>query len=99
MYLLGCCFSREDYFSHIALLWDGFPHLEMSFVLKFFMLIQLSYWLHWLPEMYFIRMKREEIPQKLAITAAYTTVITVAYLAKYEILFYLVNFFIESASH
>jgi len=71
---------RENYLSHIALLWDGFPHLEMSFVLKFFMLSQLSYWLHWIPEIYFLRMKRDEIPQKMTTAGVYIAVVAFAYL-------------------
>jgi translocating chain-associated membrane protein 1 len=73
--------QRENYLSQISLLWDGFPHTELSFVLKFFMLIQLSYWLHWILEVYFLRMKKEEIMQKLTTTAIYTSVITLAYMA------------------
>ncbi|XP_021956134.1 translocating chain-associated membrane protein 1 [Folsomia candida] len=73
--------QRENYLSQISLLWDGFPHMEMSFVLKFFMLIQLSYWLHWIPEVYFLRMKKEEIMQKLTMASIYTSVVAVAYVA------------------
>jgi len=73
-------FCRENYLGHISLLWDGFPHTEMNFVLKFFMLSQLSYWLHWLPEIYFQRMKKDEIPTKVATAGIYFSFITLAYL-------------------
>lgn len=73
--------QRESYLGQIALLWEGFPHTEMSFVLKFFMLIQVSYWLHWIPEIYFLRMKKEEIPQKLTMTAIYASIVSFAYVS------------------
>jgi translocating chain-associated membrane protein 1 len=71
---------RENYLSHIALLWDGFPHTEMNFILKFFMLGQLSYWLHWIPEIYFLRMKRDEVPQKMTTAGIYIAFVSFAYL-------------------
>lgn len=71
---------RENYLGHISLLWDGFPHDEMNFVLKFFFLSHLSYWLHWLPEIYFQRMKKDEIPLKVATAGIYFTFIALAYL-------------------
>jgi hypothetical protein len=80
--MIYLCSRREHLLSHIALLWEGFPHLEMTYVLKFFMLIQLSYWLHWVPEVYFLRMKRDEIPQKLTTSAIYASVVALAYLSK-----------------
>ena len=37
----------------VASLWEGYPHASMSFLFKFFFIIQLSYWLHVFPELYF----------------------------------------------
>ncbi|CAL8073554.1 unnamed protein product [Orchesella dallaii] len=71
---------RENYLSHISSLWEGYPHVEMTFILKFYMLTQISYWLHWIPEIYFLRMKRDEIPQKLTTSALYIAVVAFAYL-------------------
>ena len=34
----------------VASLWEGYPHASMSFLFKFFFIIQLSYWLHIFPE-------------------------------------------------
>merc|ERR1712117_791115 len=36
---------RENLLS-VASLWEGYPHASMSFLFKFFFIIQLSYWLH-----------------------------------------------------
>ena len=43
---------RENLLS-VASLWEGYPHASMSFLFKFFFIIQLSYWLHVFPELYF----------------------------------------------
>ena len=45
-------YSRENLVS-VASLWEGYPHASMSFLFKFFFIIQLSYWLHIFPELYF----------------------------------------------
>ena len=45
-------YSRENLLS-VASLWEGYPHASMSFLFKFFFIIQLSYWLHIFPELYF----------------------------------------------
>ena len=44
--------TRENLLS-VASLWEGYPHASMSFLFKFFFIIQLSYWLHVFPELYF----------------------------------------------
>jgi len=76
----GNIILRENYLSHVSNLWEGFPHAEMSFVLKFFMLGQLSYWLHWVPEIYFLRMKKDEIPSKLITAGVYFAFVAFGYL-------------------
>lgn len=71
---------RENYLSPVSNLWEGFPHVEMSFVLKFYMICQLSYWLHWIPEVYFLRMKKDEIPSKFLTAGIYFAFVAFAYL-------------------
>lgn len=34
-------------------LWFGYPHSTMSYLYKMFWIIQLSYWIHTFPELYF----------------------------------------------
>lgn len=51
---------REGYFSRISLLWENFPDHPMTFLHKFFFIIQLSYYLHMLPELYFQKIKKED---------------------------------------
>jgi len=70
---------KEHYLTQIARLWEGFPHQEMNFFLKLFWLFQISYSLHWLPEIYFLRMKKEEAVQKILSSALFLGFVAFAY--------------------
>ena len=48
----GDIIMRENLFS-IRQLWEGYPHSQMTFMFKFFFIVQLAYWLHIFPELYF----------------------------------------------
>merc|ERR1712012_714787 len=47
----GDILFRENLF-HVRSLWDGYPHVLMTFMFKFFFIVQISYWLHIFPELY-----------------------------------------------
>jgi len=66
-------------------LWNGYPegHAQMSFMLKFFFLIQLSYWLHQYPELYFQKVKRDEMPARLQYATLYLIFISAAYILNF----------------
>lgn len=55
---------RENMLLNISALWQQYP-APMSFSLKLFFIGQLAYWLHCYPELYFQRVKKEEIPQRI----------------------------------
>ena len=55
-----CCF-QENYVSVISSLWEGYPHATMPFMIKFYYLIQIGYWIHCLPELYFQKVKKVAI--------------------------------------
>ena len=48
----GDILLRENLFS-IRMLWEGYPHIHMNFMFKFFFIVQIAYWLHTYPELYF----------------------------------------------
>merc|ERR1711972_1146740 len=50
---------------NISSLWDGYPHNAMTFMFKFFFIIQIAYWLHVFPELYFQKTKKEDMPAKV----------------------------------
>ncbi|CAK9802596.1 Translocating chain-associated membrane protein 1-like 1 [Anthophora quadrimaculata] len=52
---------REDLLLNISSLWKDYP-VPMSFSSKLFFIGQLSYWLHCYPELYFQKVKKEDIP-------------------------------------
>lgn len=49
---------------NIWALWEEYP-APMSFSLKLFFIGQVAYWLHCYPELYFQRVKKEDIPQRI----------------------------------
>ena len=52
----GDILFRENLF-HVRSLWDGYPHVYMTFMFKFFFIVQISYWLHIFPELYFQKVR------------------------------------------
>ncbi|XP_014246752.1 translocating chain-associated membrane protein 1 isoform X2 [Cimex lectularius] len=74
---------KENYLLNLSSLWEGYPHREMTFMFKFFYIIQICYWLHTYPELYFQKVKKEDIFDKVS----YATV-AIFFIAS----FYLFNF-------
>ncbi|XP_036398525.1 translocating chain-associated membrane protein 2-like [Megalops cyprinoides] len=70
----------EGYLLNMSSLWENYPHAQLRFQVKFFYLFQLAYWLHALPELYFQKVRKEEIPRQLKYISLYLLHITVAYL-------------------
>ncbi|XP_013909453.1 PREDICTED: translocating chain-associated membrane protein 2 [Thamnophis sirtalis] len=70
----------EGYLSNPKSLWESYPHVHLPFQVKFFYLCQLSYWLHTLPELYFQKVRKEEIPRQLQYITLYLVHISGAYL-------------------
>ncbi|KAL2734204.1 translocating chain-associated membrane protein 1 [Vespula squamosa] len=58
---------RDNLLLNISSLWVDYPAL-LSFSLKLFFIGQLSYWLHCYPELYFQRVKKEDIAQRVIYT-------------------------------
>ncbi|XP_026493735.1 translocating chain-associated membrane protein 1 [Vanessa tameamea] len=56
----GDAILREGFIFNISLLWDGYPNHPMSFLLKLWWIVQASYWIHTIPELYFLRIKKDE---------------------------------------
>lgn len=58
-------FRDEGYFQTFDFFWVGYPHVGLTSWTKFFFIVQMSYWVHVFPELYFQKAKREEIPSKV----------------------------------
>uniref|UniRef100_A0A2P2HXK6 Translocating chain-associated membrane protein n=1 Tax=Hirondellea gigas TaxID=1518452 RepID=A0A2P2HXK6_9CRUS len=54
---------RDESMTGITSLWSNYPedHARLTFRMKFYFIIQLAYWIHNFPELYFQKTKREEI--------------------------------------
>ncbi|XP_018021443.1 translocating chain-associated membrane protein 1 isoform X2 [Hyalella azteca] len=73
---------RDDSFTGLSSLWANYPedHTKLSFRLKFYFIIQIAYWLHTFPELYFQKVKREEMPARITYACIHLVYITAAYL-------------------
>ncbi|XP_064652985.1 translocating chain-associated membrane protein 1-like 1 isoform X2 [Lineus longissimus] len=71
----------ENLASKISNLWDDYPaaHSHLPFIIKFFFIIQMAYWLHGFPELYFMKIKKEEIPMRCQYITLYFVFILAAY--------------------
>lgn len=56
---------REGYLLSITKLWSDYPHQEMTYLFKFYFIIQISYWLHCFPELYFQKVKKDEMSARI----------------------------------
>ncbi|KAI0216988.1 Translocating chain-associated membrane protein 1 [Lamellibrachia satsuma] len=70
---------RENYVTNISSLWEGYPHILLPFIIKLYFVIQISYWLHTLPELYFQKIKKEEMAGRVSYAALYMFFIAAAY--------------------
>ncbi|KAL3041041.1 hypothetical protein OYC64_011926 [Pagothenia borchgrevinki] len=70
----------ENLLSNPVSLWEGYPHTLMPFQMKFYFICQLGYWLHALPELYFQKTKKEDIPRQLVYIFLYLVHIAGAYI-------------------
>merc|ERR1712179_372353 len=74
----GDIMFRENLFN-VSALWEGYPHNNMTFLFKFFFIIQISYWLHIFPELYFQKTKKEDMPPKIQYATLYLAFIVASY--------------------
>ncbi|XP_022538982.1 translocating chain-associated membrane protein 2 [Astyanax mexicanus] len=75
--------ATEGYLLHPSSLWENYPHSHLRFQVKFFYLTQLAYWFHALPELYFQKVRKEEIPRQLQYIGLYLSHILAAYLLNF----------------
>merc|ERR1712012_31463 len=73
---------RENLFA-VPLLWEGYPHVHMTFIFKFFFIVQIAYWLHVYPELYFQKVKREDMWPRVQYASLYLAFIVGAYVMSF----------------
>ncbi|XP_074600947.1 translocating chain-associated membrane protein 1 [Brevipalpus obovatus] len=74
---------RDGYLWSISKLWVDYPHQEMSYLFKFYFIIQIAYWLHSFPELYFQKVKKEEMAPRITYSTLYLSFFSVAYLLNF----------------
>uniref|UniRef100_A0A803U1L2 Translocating chain-associated membrane protein n=1 Tax=Anolis carolinensis TaxID=28377 RepID=A0A803U1L2_ANOCA len=72
--------SAEEFTTNPTLLWKDYPHPRMFFQVKFFYICQIAYWLHALPELYFQKIRKEDIPRQLQYICLYIAHLSGAYI-------------------
>jgi translocating chain-associated membrane protein 1 len=93
---------REQYAENMSRLWTDYPNHPMSFLHKLYFIIQLSYYLHMLPELYFQKIKKDEQPAKMKHSIAGTLVIGFFYFFAYRriaIVLLTLHYFSEFVGH
>ncbi|KAH9496700.1 Translocating chain-associated membrane protein 1-like 1 [Bulinus truncatus] len=75
---------RENYVTSVNQLWEGYPHTQLPFIVKFFFIIQLAYWVHNYPELYFQKVRKEEMSGRLQYTTIYLIFIAAAYFLNFN---------------
>lgn len=92
----------RDNLLNVSALWDGYPHNNMTFLFKFFFIVQISYWLHIFPELYFQKTKREDMASKIQYATLYLIFITAAYMFRFtrlSLVLLVVHYLAESVFH
>ncbi|XP_062335681.1 translocating chain-associated membrane protein 1 [Osmerus eperlanus] len=92
----------ENFLSNPVTLWEGYPHTLMPFQMKFYFICQLGYWLHALPELYFQKTKKEDIPRQLVYISLYLVHIAGAYvlnLNRLGLILLVLHYFVELLFH
>ncbi|XP_017006623.2 translocating chain-associated membrane protein 1 [Drosophila takahashii] len=94
---------KEGYLGQVAQLWEGFPEHPMSFLHKFYFIVQLAYYLHMLPELYFQKIKtKEEQQPKIVHSISGFTLIVLAYTLSFQrlaLVLLTLHYFSELLSH
>merc|ERR1711910_88098 len=97
----GDIILRENLLS-LSALWEGYPHNNMTFLFKFYFIIQISYWLHIFPELYFQKMKKEEMPAKTQYAVLYLAFIGASYVLRFtrlSLVLLVIHYLAEAVFH
>lgn len=97
----GDIIYRENLMT-LSSLWEGYPHNTMTFMFKFFFIIQISYWLHVFPELYFQKVKKEDMAAKIQYASLYLGFIVPAYVMRFTrvtIILLFIHYLVEAVYH
>jgi len=94
----------QGYIWDITSLWANYPdgHVALPYILKFFFVLQIAYWLHCYPELYFQRTKKDELSNRILYATLYLLSTVAAYvlnLTRVALCLLLIQYFVESIRH
>ncbi|KAL4217733.1 protein transport [Mactra antiquata] len=92
---------REGFHS-INQLWQDYPHTNMPFIMKFYFIIQIAYWIHNFPELYFQKVKKDEMQGRIQYTVLYLVFISAAYVLNFTrvaLLMMVLHYVVEFVFH
>ncbi|XP_055684715.1 translocating chain-associated membrane protein 1 [Lutzomyia longipalpis] len=93
---------REQYIARLSSLWEEYPNHPMSFLHKLYFIIQLAYYLHMLPELYFQKVKKEEQKEKIRHALFGLLLIAYGYIFNFQrisIVLLTLHYFSEANTH
>ena len=84
-YLISCVWGgeiirRENLLTSPSNLWANYPDAQLPYLFKFYFIIQIAYWLHNFPELYFQKVKKDDMPARVSYSSIYLFFFTGAYL-------------------
>ncbi|XP_002717148.1 translocating chain-associated membrane protein 1-like 1 isoform X1 [Oryctolagus cuniculus] len=106
-YFVSCIWGTiilisENCLADPTLLWRSHPPNMMTFQMKFFYISQLAYWFHGFPELYFQKIRKQDIPRQLIYIGLHLFHISGAYLLYLNhlgLLLLVLHYFVELLSH
>lgn len=80
----GEILRREGFLLPLQRLWQDYPerHVEMPYINKYYFIVQIAYWLHAFPELYFQKVKRDELVHRASYSLLYLFLFIAAYYLK-----------------
>ncbi|KAH9511217.1 Translocating chain-associated membrane protein [Dermatophagoides farinae] len=77
----GEILRREGFLLPLQRLWQDYPerHVEMPYINKYYFIVQIAYWLHAFPELYFQKVKRDELVHRASYSLLYLFLFIAAY--------------------
>jgi len=75
---------KENWLADLSSLWTGYPYDTLSFSTKFFYIIQFAYWAHIIPELYFQKIKKEDMFSRVKYSVLYLAFISSIYITNFQ---------------
>ncbi|VVC26455.1 TRAM/LAG1/CLN8 homology domain,TRAM1-like protein [Cinara cedri] len=92
---------KGNWITDVTLLWVGYPNYILSFSIKFFYIIQFAYWAHNFPELYFQKVKKEDMFNRVKYSVLYLAYISFVYITNFHrtglvvLLLYYISVFVK----